>query len=61
MRDPKRIAEVIELVSKIWYTYPDLRLFQLLMAAMKYNGDPFYIEDDKLIEALKAFCEERGI
>lgn len=61
MRDQQRIAEAIELISRIWYKYPDLRLFQLLMGTLSFSGDPFYVEDDKLIEALKAFCEERGL
>lgn len=61
MRDPERIERILSLVRKVWYTYPDLRLNQLLMNVLNAQGDPYYIEDDKLEEALKSYCKDRGI
>lgn len=61
MREKERIERIMGLVKKIWYYHPDLRLTQLIMNVLKYNGDPYYIEDDQLEEALKKFCKDRGI
>ncbi len=61
MRDPARIERMLELVKKVWYSAPDLRLTQLIMNALKMNSDPYYVEDDKLEIALKAYCKDRGI
>jgi len=55
MRDPNRIEPILSLIREIWYTYPDLRLTQLIMNALKMNQDPYYIEDEKLEEALKKY------
>ena len=55
MRDPNRIEPMLLLIREIWYTYPDLRLTQLIMNALKMNQDPYYIEDEKLEEALKKY------
>lgn len=57
MRDPNRIEPIIKLIKEVWYTYPDLRLTQLIMNALKMNSDPYYIEDEKLYEALKEYKE----
>ncbi len=61
MRDPARIERMLGLVKKVWVTVPDLRLTQLIMNALKMNSDPYYVEDDKLEIALKAYCKDRGI
>ncbi len=61
MRDPKRIERILKLVEKIWNDYPDLRLTQLIMNALRMNSDPYYVEDDKLEDALKSCYEEREI
>jgi len=55
MRDPNRIEPIIQLIKEIWYSQSDLRLTQLIMNALKMNSDPYYIEDDKLEEALKDY------
>ena len=55
MRNPKRIDPILELIKEIWHKYPDLRLTQLIMNALKIAGDPYYIEDDKLQKALKKY------
>jgi len=57
MRDPNRIEPIIQLIKEIWYTYPDLRLTQLIMNALKMNQDPYYVEDEKLHKALKEYKE----
>jgi len=57
MRDPNRIEPMIQLIRDIWYAYPDLRLTQLIMNALNINSDPYYIEDDKLKEALQKYKE----
>ena len=61
MRDPARIERMLALVKKVWYDGPDLRLTQLIMNVLNHNGDPYYVEDEKLEEALKAYCKDRGI
>lgn len=53
MRDPNRIEPMLKLIEEIWTNYPDLRLTQIIMNALKMNRDPYYIEDDKLKEALE--------
>jgi len=57
MRDPNRIGPILRLITEIWHTYPDLRLTQLIMNALKMNQDPYYIEDDKLKKALEEYAE----
>jgi len=57
MRDPKRIEPIIQLIREIWYEYPDLRLTQLIMNALRLNKDPYYIEDEQLYQALKDYKE----
>jgi hypothetical protein len=61
MRDPARIERILKLVEKIWNDTPDLRLTQIIMNALKMNSDPYYVEDDKLEDALKSVCKEKGI
>ena len=57
MRDPQRIGPIIRLITEAWYTLPDLRLTQLIMNALKMNQDPYYVEDDKLKQALEEYLE----
>jgi hypothetical protein len=61
MRDPARIERMLGLIRKVWYDAPDLRLTQLIMNELKMNSDPYYVEDDILEDALKAYCKDRGI
>ena len=51
MRDVSRIDFILKSVGDIWKNYPDLRLGQLLLNAVR---DPmlYYVEDDKLVEEL---------
>lgn len=52
MRDPNRIDKTLEEIGKIWKEYPDLRLGQLLLNAVR---DPalYYLEDKEIIKELK--------
>jgi hypothetical protein len=59
MRSPNRIEHVLNAVRKIWYAYPDLRLGQIICNVLpRGQTDPYYIEDDKLIEAIESYYEE---
>lgn len=56
MRNPERIPEILKELEKFWKQVPDLRLGQIISnlsyESMK-NNDPFYMEDDDLLELLK--------
>ena len=52
MRDINRIVPMLERIEAIWKRNPDLRLMQLLGNATG-AGDPYYVEDDVLLELLK--------
>lgn len=61
MRDPRRIAEVLNELGTYWMNNPDLRLGQIVvnMNSMTPTGmrggsnDPFNTEDDEMLEALR--------
>ncbi len=59
MRDPNRIPLVLDAIRQVWERHPDMRLGQLLTAAWTFDRndfsavDLFYVEDDKLIAAVK--------
>ena len=55
MRDPNRVEPILALIREIWYIYPDLRLTQLIMNALKMHHDPYYVEDEKLKKALEEY------
>lgn len=56
MRNPDRIPEMLKELEEFWKQVPDLRLGQIISnlsyESMK-NNDPFYMEDDDLLELLK--------
>ena len=55
MRDPARIDGMLEAVRRAWMRYPDLRLGQLLVIAVKPSEpcpDVFYVEDSVLLRKL---------
>lgn len=52
MRNPERIAPILEELKRIWEENPDLRFFQLICALNK-GQDLFHMEDDKVLELLK--------
>lgn len=60
MRDPARIQPMLDALGELWRQHPDLRLTQLLTAVThgkhRLGHNPlFYIEDDELLEAIKAW------
>ena len=57
MRDPKRIPKILDELKGIWSTYPDLRLGQLLLNAVR---DPilYYLEDEEIIKRLRDYYSE---
>lgn len=61
MRDPKRIAEVLEAVQDFWETKPDLRLGQIICLCCDQGEDPFYLEDDELLRRLKKLMLEYSV
>jgi len=68
MRDPNRIEPMLQLIREVWYKTPDLRLTQLIMNALRSNQDPYYVEDERLKEALEDcsraipyWWDERGL
>jgi len=58
MRDPNRIEPILGLIREIWHRYPDLRLTQLIMNALKMAKDPYYVEDETLKKALEEYKKE---
>lgn len=59
MRDPNRIHEMLAVLEKVWSKLPDWRLGQLISNAARAFGyeDPFFMEDEKLLECLKESIE----
>lgn len=58
MRDKNRIPKVLKELERIWMANPDFRLGQLMVVASRPKTPcpaVFYIEDDKLLEGLRAF------
>ena len=64
MRDPNRIPNVLAVLGRVWYENPDWRLGQVIANAVRQTGrfdcDPFYIEDDEMVEALKELMNVRN-
>ena len=61
MRDPKRIRKFCNRLATAWELVPDLRFGQLLFnifVQIKNEGkDPFYLEDDSMIERIEQYIE----
>ena len=55
LRDPNRITKTLKAIEKFWMANPDWRLGQLIVNISRAAGgsDPFFLEDDKLLEILK--------
>ena len=53
MRNPNRIPEFCNKLSDIWSKIPDWRFGQLMINLFNTIGDPFYLEDDKLIQKIE--------
>lgn len=68
MRDEKRIPVVLKAIEDYWNAHPDLRLGQLISNAGSiagYGNDPFHMEDEELLKAIKdsgcPACRDRAI
>lgn len=56
MRNPKRIPKIMKELEEFWKQVPDWRLRQVISNfSYELIGDnnPFYMEDDNLLKALK--------
>lgn len=62
MRDPSRIADMLQELGLYWQRYPDLRLGQLVSNMTGPDVDVYYIEDGALLALLRrANAEGRPI
>lgn len=60
MRDPQRIAPVLEHIEKIWREHPDWRLGQLLSnLAMWADESVWDIEEDTLVREIEEHLRNR--
>ena len=56
MRDPDRIEPFLNELGEIWKTKcPDWRFGQFIYNVVLDTGDPFYLEDDKMLERIREF------
>lgn len=58
MRKIERIPELTAKIEELWNMFPDLRFWQLVSLIaedeiFKDLRDPFYLEDDKWLEAVE--------
>jgi len=61
MRNPDRIEPFLNEVGKVWREkFPDWRFGQLMYNFFSVLGDPFYYEEDELLEALKAYSNREN-
>lgn len=61
MRDPNRIQKFCNRLAKAWSMVPDWRFGQLIFNAISELGkDPFYVEDDKMIEYLEDYLKKNS-
>ena len=58
MRDPNRIPEVLKEIEYYWNKYPDMRLCQLIYCVAQ-GRDIFDIEDEELVDMLKAWDNKK--
>lgn len=58
MRDPNRIDEILKEIKDLWVQVPDWRLGQLLVN-ISGTDHLFYVEDDKLLEQLTKWKEDK--
>lgn len=59
---PNTHQELLETIEKVWDKYPELRLAQLLVNAIKPSepcSEVYYTEDSELINKLELFISEQ--
>lgn len=57
MRNPKRISQILKELETYWNANPDCRLGQVisnLSYELSGSNDPFFIEDDWLLNILRS-------
>lgn len=75
MRDPKRIPKIINQLTALWASSPDMRLGQLILNAAKYDykyyrhgdtpkemefNDIYNVEDEELIKRICEYMKKEG-
>ena len=60
MRDPERINKFLMELGKRWEKVPDWRFGQLI-TNIKFERDPFYMEEDEFLAAVDKTFEELKI
>lgn len=59
MRDPNRIQEFCNRLANIWRNVPDWRFGQLIINMFdRVDSDPFYWEDDRMINYIEGYFEK---
>ncbi len=62
MRNPKRIRRFCNELADLWESKcPDLRFGQIMAYVSSKCGDPFYTEDEELMNQLKKIFERGTI
>jgi hypothetical protein len=59
MRDPNRIDKVTELLREAWHLCPDFLLTQLVSDKPQDAGALWHVEDDSMVQSLRAFIKGR--
>lgn len=57
MRDPNRIEPFLAEVARLWHKMPDMRFAQL-MICIPFERDPFFLEEDEFLAAMRNFFKE---
>ena len=61
MRDPARIQQFCNRLAKVWEKVPDWRFGQLMVNAFNFmNRDPFFPEDDEMIQFIEEYVSENS-
>lgn len=55
MRDPARIRPLLDELEKLWLKHPDMRLGQLIVNVTPAVRDLFFVEDERLLEAIRTW------
>jgi hypothetical protein len=60
-RDPERIDSFLQVLGDVWKENPNQRFAQMILSSAarcsRPTVDPFFMEDDLLLEGIKAFGE----
>lgn len=59
MRNPEKIKPFLSEIERVWNKVPNWRFGQFMLNWLNYlEKDPFYYEDNKMLEELKKFENE---